>query len=275
MRPGYFEKARPQNERDENSGEKMKKSLLVSAALCLVLLLGIAPAPAQAPQQATVYTYVAEWGVPRAQWGDLAKVNESTQAIAERLVDDGTLVGYGYYVYLLHTEEGMTHGNWFQATSLGNILKARDELGKIAGASAVLAASRHRDFLNQSTLYGFRPGATHNGYLWIGHFAIKPDHVGDWSRLFGTFIRPALDELVADGTVVAYQLDTQVVHTVNGANTLSYAYVTAAPEGIDKVRAAINAAEAKNTAIAGAIGPLEESTGHYDILARVGIMRRK
>jgi hypothetical protein len=205
----------------------------------------------------------------------MAKLNESTQAIADRLVDDGTLLGYGYYEYLLHTEEGMTHGNWFQATSLGNILKARDALGKITSAGAVPAAARHRDFLNQSTLYGFRPGTTHNGYLWIGHFAIKPEHTGDWSRLFGTFIRPALDELVADGTVVAYQLDTQAVHTVSGVNTLSYAYVTSAPDGIDKVRAGINAAEAKNTAIAGAIGALEESTGHYDILAKVGTMRRK
>lgn len=211
----------------------------------------------------------------RAQWGDMPKFHESMQPTLDRLVDDGTLVGYGNFEYLLHSEEGMTHGNWFQAASLGNILKARDALGKISGASAVLAASRHRDWLLQSTMYGVRPGTTHNGYLWIGHFAIKPGHVGDWSHLFGTFIRPALDELVTDGTVVAYQLDTQVVHTPNGANTLSYAYVTAAPEGIDKVLAAINAAEAKNSAIAGAIGPLEESTGHFDILAKVGAMRRK
>lgn len=253
----------------------MRKNLLVSTALCGVLLLGISPAPAQAPQQPTVYTYVAEWGVPRSQWGDLAKFDESTMPTLDGLVDDGTLVGYGFFEYLVHSEEGMTHGNWFQAASLGNILKARDALGKLAGASAVLAASRHRDSLLQSTMYGFKPGTTHNGYFWRGHFAIKPDHVSDWSRLFGTFIRPVLEEMVADGTVVAYQLDTQVVHTANGANTLGYGYVTAAPEGIDKVRAAINAAEAKNTAIAGAIGPLEEATGHFDLLLKVGTMRRK
>lgn len=124
-------------------------------------------------------------------------------------------------------------------------------------------------------MYGFRPGATRNGYLWVGHFVIKPDHTQDWIQVFGTFIRPALDGLLAEGTVVAYQLDTEFVHTATGANTLSYAYITAAPDGIDKVRAAINAAEAKNTAIAGAIGPLEEPTGHYDSLAQVSVMRRK
>jgi len=56
---------------------------------------------------------------------------------------------------------------------------------------------------------------------------------------------------------------------MNSASTNVFAVV------LDKVRAAINAAEAKNTAIAGAIGPLEESTGHFDILAKVGTMRRK
>jgi hypothetical protein len=252
----------------------MRKVLFASAAI-FILLLGIAPAPAQAPQQAAVYTYVAEWGVPRAQWADVSKFDESIVAAMDRLVDDGTLVGYGIFEYLVHSEEGMTHGDWFQASSLGNLLKARDALGKVASASPVLAAARHRDSLVQSTLYGFKPATTHNGYMWLGHFAIKPDHVSDWSHLFGTFIRPILDEMVADGTVVAYQLDTQLVHTPNGANTLSYGYVTAAPEGIDKVRAAINAAEAKNTAIAGAIGPLEEPTGHYDVLAKVSVMRRK
>ena len=154
-------------------------------------------------------------------------------------------------------------------------MKTLDALSKSLTSSAVLSNSKHRDSVLQSTMYGFRPGATRNGYLWVGHFVIKPDHTQDWIQVFGTFIRPALDGLLAEGTVVAYQLDTEFVHTATGANTLSYAYITAAPDGIDKVRAAINAAEAKNTAIAGAIGPLEEPTGHYDSLAQVSVMRRK
>lgn len=252
----------------------MRRSTSVSAAVLVLLLLGIAPVRAQAPQQATVLTYVAEWGVPRAQWGEMAKQNENLQPQLDRLVDDGTLIGYGFYEYQVHSDEGMTHGDWFQATSIGNILKALEAMSKASSASAVLANSRHHDSLVQSTMYGFRPGTTRNGYLWVGHFVIKPDHVTDWIRVFGTFIRPVLDEMTADGTVVAYQLDTQLIHTAAGANTLSYAYVTSGPDGIEKVRAAINAAEAKNTAIAGAIGPLEDA-GHFDLLAKVGVMRRK
>jgi hypothetical protein len=253
---------------------KMKKTTLICAAV-FVVLLGIAPVRAEAPQQATLLTYVAEWGVPRAQWGDLAKQNESELPALDRLVEDGTIVGYGFYESQAHSEEGMTHGNWFQATSIGGILKTLDMLSKSSSSSPVLANSRHRDSVLQSTLYGFRPGTTRNGYLWVGHFTIKPDHTQDWIRVFGTFIRPVLDESLAEGTVVAYQLDTQLLHTAAGVNTLSYAYITATPDGIDKVRAAINAAEAKNTAIAGAIGPLEEPTGHFDSLARVSMMRRK
>jgi hypothetical protein len=252
----------------------MKKTTLIFAAV-VIYVMGIAPVRAEAPQQATVVTYVAEWGVPRAQWGDMTKQNESEIPTLDRLVEDGTLVGYGFYESQAHSEDGMTHGSWFQATSLGGILKTLEALSKSSSSSAVLANSKHRDSVLQSTMYGFRPGTTRNAYLWVGHFAIKPDHTEDWIRVFGTFIRPALDQLLAEGTVVAYQVDTQLVHTATGANTLSYAYITAAPDGVDKVRAAINAAEAKNTAIAGAITAFEEPTGHYDSLAKVGLMRRK
>ncbi len=189
-------------------------------------------------------------------------------------MDEGTLLGYGFYEYQLHQVDGMTHGNWFQASSLANILKALDAIGKATPASPVLAASRHRDQLFQSTMYASKPGVTRNAYLWVGHFVIKPDHVADWSHLFGTFIRPVLEDMMADGTVVGYQLTTEFVHTPGGANTLDYAYITPAPDGIDKVRAAINAAEAKNTAVAAAISPLEDS-GHFDLVLKVGVMRHK
>ncbi len=240
-----------------------------------MLLLGTAPARAQAPQRATLFTYVAEWGVPRAEWAEINKLNENVQATLDKLLDEGTLVGYGFYENQLHREDGATHANWFQATSIAGILKALDALSATSSASPVLAHSRHRDFLVRSTMYNAKSGTFRGGYLWVGRFAIKPGHVEDWSRLFGTFIKPVLDELLADGTIVAYQLDTQVVHTPDGVSTLSYGYVTSGPDGIDKVQAAIRAAEAKNEAIAGAISPLEEPTGHFDLLARVGVMRRK
>ena len=88
----------------------MKKTTLIFAAV-VIYLLGMAPIRAEAPPQATVLTYVAEWGVPRAQWGEMAKQNESELPLLDRLMEDGTIVGYGFYESQAHSEDGMTHGS--------------------------------------------------------------------------------------------------------------------------------------------------------------------
>ena len=63
---------------------------------CLVLLaLGIVPARAQEGGQPAIYTYVAEWAVPREQWRDYAKASADEKVAMDKLVADGTLIGYG------------------------------------------------------------------------------------------------------------------------------------------------------------------------------------
>jgi hypothetical protein len=255
--------------------EMMKKGLPILAVLfCLSLVP--APVRAQATPQPTVYTYVSLWGVPRAHWAEMAKFQESEQAAFDKLVDEGILTGYGTCVYEAHGEDGFTHCDWFQATSVGNILRALAALQASATSAPVLADAKHVDEFYRSTMYGTRPGTFHNGYLWLGHFTLKPETgVSGWTALFGKYIRPALDKMLQDGEVVGYQLMTPLIHTPGSSNTLNYSFITSSPDGIDKFFAAIGAIEEQNPAIPAAIDPLEISAGHYDIIASVPVVRQK
>jgi hypothetical protein len=41
--------------------------------------------------------------VPRAQWGDMAKLNEGDRTMEEKLLNDGTITAYGEFENLIHT----------------------------------------------------------------------------------------------------------------------------------------------------------------------------
>jgi hypothetical protein len=254
----------------------MKKALPIFAVLFCISLVAAAPVYAQASPQPTLYTYVALWGVPRAHWADMAKFQEGERSTFDKLVDDGILTGYGACVYEVHEASGFTHCDWFQANSVGNILRALAALQASATSAPVLAEAKHVDAFYRSTMYGSRPGTFHNGYLWLGHFTLKPEGgVSGWTGLFGKYIRPALDKMLQDREVVAYQLFTPLIHTPGSSNTLNYSFVTSSPDGIDKFFAAVSAIEEQDPAIPAAIDPLELSAGHYDIIASVPVIREK
>ena len=85
-----------------------KRFLIVLGVVCLLLgLSGAAKAQQQAAESA-VYTYVAEWAVPRAQWNVLvANWEKNSKPILEKMSANGTLVGWGAYSTVIHEPEGV------------------------------------------------------------------------------------------------------------------------------------------------------------------------
>ena len=55
-----------------------------------------APACAQdeLKEKPPMYSYVAFWNIPRAQWADMEKSNAADQKILEKALADGTIVGF-------------------------------------------------------------------------------------------------------------------------------------------------------------------------------------
>jgi hypothetical protein len=73
-----------------------------------------------------LYRYVSYWTFPRAHWADVDKENATgNQKILAPALADGTLVGYGDDENQVHSAEGFTHDNWWQANSIAGLMNSR------------------------------------------------------------------------------------------------------------------------------------------------------
>src|ERR1700746_1941435 len=87
-------------------------------------------------EKAPVYTYVSEWTVPRAMWADFKKEDDADVDAMKKGVADGTLISFGTFAVLNHQEGEPTHGSWFSATSMANLMKFLEGLRNAPGATA-------------------------------------------------------------------------------------------------------------------------------------------
>src|SRR5437016_8946667 len=83
-------------------------------ASLLVIVLTAMLVPAALPQMEptpTVYTFVSQFQVPRANWTAYSEDTEKTVVpIAEKLTADGTIVNWSTFEQVVHTPDGYTHG---------------------------------------------------------------------------------------------------------------------------------------------------------------------
>ena len=185
------------------------------ALLCaLIIPISANRATAQSSEKPTQYTYVSEWGVPRAMWGDYLKGEAADIDLMKKGIADGTITGFGSFAVLTHQVDGMTHGTWFQATSIANLLKFLEVLRNAPGATdAPLAAAKHADFILQSRDYAGHSGTFTNGILRVGHWAPRPGASDADGKILKATMVPMLDKLLADGALHSYTIDSEAIHT--------------------------------------------------------------
>jgi hypothetical protein len=224
----------------------LKSSFVGLAALVCVLSAG-APAAAQTAAAAEPYTYVAEWNIPRGQWGTFTSdFDANTKPVLEKLAAAGTLISWGAYENIVHTPNGYSHGVWWSATSYAGIEKARLELVKAAsGSTSLTAATAHRDYYLRS-IAGAGKTSSGEGYLSIAHYLLKPGKGQEWKQMWEKNSKPLLDELLGKGALLAYSVDVEDVHT---DSPMWRHVVTVSPSAAadDQYVAADDAASAKLT----------------------------
>ena len=241
----------------------------------VLFVLVAAPVNAQmGTQKPPVYTYVAQWSIPRAQWGDVAKTLQSNTAALDRLVGDGTLEGYGMYETAVHDAKGPTHGNWFQASSMAGIFKALDALqANTASNAQLLGSGAHEDLLLVSRDYDTHSGSFKNSLLRGISVRVKPGMEQQFHDAFDRIIRPVLEKLTTDGAVHAWSYHNEWI--VKDPGRVTIVFIANGAEGLDRYIAAINDLFAKNP---DAVGPLIAATApdsRRDFLLRVTAMRQK
>lgn len=254
----------------------MKKLLggsLVAACLAAALAGGAGAASAQmaeVKEKPAMYSYVANWTLPRAQWADMDKATGGMQKVLDRAVASGALVGYGSDSTLIHTLDGATHDNWWSSMSMAGLLNVLDDMYKSGNASmpVLSSATRHWDGLYVSHYYNWHPGSYTGAYTHVGVYKVKagaPDDAFD--SLAKSFIVPLMEKLLADGALAEYEIDQEAIHTAS-PDMFYIDYITKDAAGLDKVNAAIQEM-LKSTPLSGqAFSTMLDSSAHSDFLSR-------
>ncbi len=238
--------------------------IAVSFVVMSVLLLAL---PAMA-QEAPVYTYVAHWNVPRAQWAEFTAFGEDdVRPVLERMLADGTIVAWANFATEVHVENGITHGVLWSATSIAGIERALAELTKLPSVPAAVGAAKHSDLLLRSLIHRGGTAGPTSGYVWVFHGQVQPGRGGEWRDLWEQYFKPVYDELLDNGTILAYHFAVEYVHTQNSRRRFIW-YVAPNAEALEKVNAALAGVFQNNPTLRAAHGRVTVRSEHRDYFAR-------
>lgn len=252
----------------------MKKRLgtLFVGVCALAAIVWSAPVAAQTEvkEKPAMYSYVSNWAIPRAQWGEMEKANAAEEKILQKALADGTIVGYGSDVNLIHSPDAETHDDWWSATSMAGVLKVLEQFYQAGTPTApvLVTATKHFDNLWVSRYYNWHSGAWKNIYTHVGVYKLKADAPDDAvASLAKNLVVPLLEKLLADGTIHEYEIDEQAIHS-DAPGMFSIVYLAANADALDKVNAAVRDAIKANPLGGSAFGAVTETNAHRDELLR-------
>jgi hypothetical protein len=150
------------------------------------------------------------------------------------------------------------------------VLGALDDVHKAGGATsaALQSATKHSDEIYVSRFYGWHPGTVKGAYIHGAAYKLKADAPDDAVAIVSKSLAvPLFEKLMADGTVVAWQVAEQSVHTAD-PQLLFVFFITPRAEGLDKLNAALNEAFGASALLSPALSAMTETSPHRDTLAR-------
>jgi len=211
-----------------------------------VIAFAVMLVPAALPQMEptpTVYTFVSQFQVPRANWAAYSEDAEKTLVpILEKLTADGTIGGWSTFEHVVHTPEGYTHGAAWSSTSIAGLMKVLDEIRKAGPRPGQIAATKHEDLLMQTLMY--QAGSGTPAYLRVVCSNAKADKPGEYTATLKKLLVPTFEEQVKKGVATSYGVDEQYVNT--GAPSTRCVVITYPnAEGMDKWAQAINTTMSK------------------------------
>lgn len=252
-----------------------KRSSCILAGLCAFTMFALCAAESGAQssevkEKPPMYSYIANWQIPRAHWADMDKDAAANKTILDKALADGTIIGYGNDENLVHQSDGETHDNWWSAMSMAGLIKVLDMFYASTNRSSdVLAsATKHWDLIFVSRYYNWRPGSYKGAYTHVGAYKLKADAPDDAvEALSKNLVVPLLEKMLADGTILEYEIDTQAIHS-EAPGVFWISYIAPTPEGLDKVQAAVSDRSKAQPLLASAFGSMTESSGHRDELIK-------
>ncbi len=226
--------------------------------VCAMLVTGVFAGAAGAQDKMEVkekpvmYSYVANWDVPRNMWKEIEKPNAADDATMSKMLADGTIVAYGSDVNLVHQEGQATHDDWWSAMSMANLMKVLTAVRPSGVDNPVYSASKHFDNIWESRYYNWRSGSFTNGYTRVAVWRMRKDAPSDaFERLSKRFLVPLMEKLLASGAIYEYEIDEQAIHS-DAPGEFIVVVIGNGPESFDKFNAALHEASEGSPVGAGA-----------------------
>jgi len=243
---------------------------LCALAVSAVWVLPACAQMSEVKEKPPMYSYVAFWAIPRAQWAEMAKADAADQKILDKEIANGTIVGYGNDENLVHAADAPTHDGWWSAMSMAGVLNVLDQFYKSGNATSPVlsSATSHWDNIFVSRYYNWHSGSWKDAYTHGSSYKLRPgvpdEAVGALSK---NMIVPLMEKMLADGTIHEYEVDTEAIHT-EAPGTFWIFYLAANAEGLDKVNAALRETLKANPLDVPAFDSMVDFTEHRDYLSR-------
>jgi hypothetical protein len=191
--------------------------------------------------------YVADFHVKPAKDKEfLDLVKKYDQPMFDKLMAAGAVLAWGIDTPLLHDPSGASHHFWWvcpDMASLEKVLAAEDELDKRIDAEDEKAAkeamaagkpapkktlerlfeaidlAKHRDRLFSQQVGDTRPApAGSQPFIFVTFTKAQPGKGADLRAAWEKYIKPTLDTLLADGTVISYGFSVAAPRTEESTN---------------------------------------------------------
>jgi hypothetical protein len=252
-----------------------RRSLRFVAGVCALALVAVWAAPVRAQMsdakdKPPMYTYVGNWSIPRAQWADMAKDNASNQPVLDKAIANGTLVGYGNDINLVHSADGSTHDEWWSSMSMAGLLNVLDQFYKSGSSTSPVlgSAMKHWDKIYVSRHYNWHSGSWKDVYTHGSSYKLKADAPDNaLETLSKNVFVPFLEKQLADGNIHEYEIDTEAIHT-EAPGTFMIFYIAANAEAVDKVSAALRETMKANPMSGATVNSMVDYSAHRDDLLR-------
>jgi hypothetical protein len=226
----------------------MNKRLIGMVVGLMLAALAVVSSPiafSQMEPAPTVYTYVSQFQIPRANWAAYSEDSEkSFVPVVEKSLADGSIVRWSTFEAVVHTSDGYTHGAAWSSTSISGLMKVLDEIRKSGPRPSQIAATKHEDLLMQTSTYHVGSGTP--TYLRVVCSMAKADKPADYTTMMKKLLVPTFEEQVKKGVATYYGIDEQYVNT--SAQSLRCVVITYPnAEGMDKWATAISTTMSKWT----------------------------
>ncbi|HVP54271.1 MAG TPA: hypothetical protein VMU45_04680 [Candidatus Eisenbacteria bacterium] len=239
--------------------------LVVVAAWTLPL-----SAQSEVKEKPPMYSYVGNWAIPRAQWAEMDKTAAADDAILQKALASGGIIGYGDDIVLVHQSDGETHDDWWSSMSMAGLMNVLDQFYKSGNSTSPVldSATKHWDQIFVSRYYNWKPGSWKGLYGHASMYRLKADAPDDAVAVLSkNLFVPFMEKLLAEGTIYEYEVDTEAIHTDN-PNTFYLYYLCSSAESLDKVNAALQSWVKSNPLGGPTIGSMVDFTSHRDELLR-------